>query len=222
MFSHITSDDLLRFALAFVPGFFGIICHEVAHGWVAFKQGDPTAKFLGRLTLNPLKHLDPAGTLVFVLTSIMPGMFMFGWAKPVPVNGRYFKKPREGMMAVSLAGPLANIAVAVLCALIYRVLSLLPMNEAVYLAGVSMQYGILINCGLAWFNLLPIPPLDGSHILAGLLPRDLAIKYEQLGRYGMIFVLVLVAAGVLGTIIGPFIRSTAGLISHIAGFSYFF
>ena len=118
MFSHITSDDLLRFALAFVPGFFGIICHEVAHGWVAFKQGDPTAKFLGRLTLNPLKHLDPAGTLVFVLTSIMPGMFMFGWAKPVPVNGRYFKKPREGMMAVSLAGPLANIAVAVLCALI--------------------------------------------------------------------------------------------------------
>ncbi len=222
MFPHITTENLTIFALAFIPGFFGIICHEVAHGWAAFKQGDPTAKFLGRLTLNPIKHLDPMGTLVFALTCLTPGMLMFGWAKPVPVNARYFKKPREGMMAVSLAGPLANIAVAVLCALIYRVLAMLPLNDVTYLARFSMQYGILINCGLAWFNLMPIPPLDGSHILSGLLPRDLAIKYEEFGRYGLIIVLALAWAGVLGTIIGPFIRSTAQLVGHIAGITYGF
>ncbi len=216
MFQRLTTENLITFGLAFVPAFFGIICHEVAHGWAAYKQGDPTARFLGRLTLNPIKHLDPMGTLVFVLTSLTGG-FVFGWAKPVPVNPRYFKKPREGMMTVAVAGPLANIAVAVLCALLFRAVTLLPVSETSQLVATSCVYGVVINCGLAWFNLLPVPPLDGSHLLAGLLPRDLAIKYESLARYGLLIVLILLFTGVVGMVLGPLRRSSVQLIGLLAG-----
>jgi Zn-dependent protease len=187
------------------PILFAVTMHELAHGWVAWRLGDPTAKNMGRLTLNPISHLDPAGTLVFFITQTI------GWAKPVPVNPGYFKNPRQGMIWVSLAGPAANLILAVISAVIMKQLigpishiqgSHFFIQPLLYMAYVSIQ----INIGLAIFNLLPIPPLDGSKVLMGLLPRDLAIRYAALERYGFIILLVLVFTGVTGRIIVPLIN----------------
>ena len=222
MISQDFLQGLQTFGLAFVPALFGIICHEVAHGWVAYKQGDPTAKALGRLTLNPISHIDPVGFGVFAVTALT-SPFIIGWAKPVPVQPRYFKRPREGMMLVSIAGPVANLLVAFLCALILKLSSNLVLSgiaepsTAVMLLRESAGMGMWINCSLAWFNLMPVPPLDGSHIVSGLLPRDLAYKYESIGRYGMIIVVVLIASGVVGKVLPPIISQTVRFISMLAG-----
>ena len=214
---------LQTFGLAVVPALFGIICHEVAHGWVASRLGDPTARLMGRLTLNPLPHIDPMGFGVFVLTALSPSPLVFGWARPVPVQPRYFRFPRQGMILVSLAGPLANILVALLCAGLLRLLgNLLSSGLAspslpLTAAGVALALGILINCALAWFNLIPLPPLDGGHILSGLLPRRLARGYDRIGRYGLILVILLLAAGVLGDILIPCISATLDFVSALTG-----
>lgn len=209
--------SLNNFALAFVPALFGIICHEVAHGWVAYAQGDPTAKFLGRLTLNPIKHLDPMGTLVFALTALSNVGFVIGWAKPVPVDARRFKNPRQGMMLVSVAGPLANFLVALLCAFILRLAPVfLPESTADWVQ-LSAERGLVINCVLAWFNLMPIPPLDGSHILAGLLPARAASVYASIGRYGIIIAVALMASGLLWQVLRPFVSFSVEGIAAIAG-----
>ncbi len=218
MNSQAFSQGLITFGLAFVPALFGIICHEVAHGWAAYKQGDPTAKVLGRLTLNPIRHLDPMGTLMFVLTAMLPAGFVIGWAKPVPVQPRYFKRPREGMMLVSLAGPLANFGVAILCALVYRLADPLAGTSLPFLLiRESAEFGIWINCTLAWFNLMPIPPMDGSHILSGFLPADMARSYESIGRYGMIIIIALLATGVFWKVLRPLVHSSVGLIGAVFG-----
>ena len=211
------TDSLLPFAYCFVPALFGIICHEVAHGWVAFTQGDPTARLMGRLTLNPVRHLDPMGTMMFVLTAIA-SPFVIGWAKPVPVQPRYFRYPRQGMMLVSVAGPLANLLVALLCAFIFRFVwsAGQPSGVSAFIAQ-SAEYGVIINCSLAWFNLIPIPPLDGSHILAGFLPEGLARQYESVGRYGMLIIILLLAVGFLSRVLLPLVRQTVFLVSSIAG-----
>ena len=216
------SQGLITFGLALVPALFGIICHEVAHGWVAYKLGDPTAKYLGRLTLNPVKHIDPVGLGVFAATALlMP--FAIGWAKPVPVQSRYFKHPREGMVFVSLAGPAANLLVAFLCAIILKLAynleqsGMLASSLPLEIVQASAKMGIGINCALAWFNLIPIPPLDGSHVVGGLLPAALADQFQALGRYGMIIIMVLLATGVFGRIIVPLIRQTARLIMTLVG-----
>ena len=214
---------LQTFGLAVVPAFFGIICHEVAHAWVACKLGDPTAKRLGRITLNPLPHIDLMGFAVFVLTALSPSPLVFGWAKPVPVQERYFRFPRQAMILVSLAGPLANLLVALLCAGLLRVLiNLLSSGLAsaslfLVMTGVALAMGVIINCALAWFNLLPVPPLDGGHILSGLLPRPLARWYDRIGRFGLILVILLLAAGVLGGILGPCIGMTLDLVGALTG-----
>ena len=214
---------LYAVALAIVPALFGIICHEIAHGWAAYKLGDPTAKLLGRLTFNPVRHIDPMGLGVFVFTAISPAPFAIGWAKPVPVDPRYFKSPREGMMLVAIAGPLTNFMVAILFALLAK----LTINLSV--AGISstMQtfllqsaiYGVSINCALAWFNLMPVPPLDGSHIVGGLLPRSLAQVYASIGRYGMFIIIALLAFGFVGTVLFPLVRTSARLIFSLVGLS---
>lgn len=210
------------FGLALVPALFGIICHEVAHGWIAYKLGDPTAKYLGRLTLNPIKHIDPVGLGVFAVTALfMP--FAIGWAKPVPVQSRYFKHPREGMVFVSLAGPVANLLVAFLCALVLKLTynledsGLLTASLPLEIIQSSAKIGIGINCALAWFNLMPIPPLDGSHIVSGLLPASVADQFQSIGRYGMIIIVLLLSTGFFGRIIVPLIRQTAKIITTLAG-----
>lgn len=209
-------------AKALVPAMFGIICHEVAHGWAAYKMGDNTAKFLGRLTLNPTKHFDAAGVGVFVFTTLFTP-FIFGWAKPVPVRPQFFSNPRQGMMLVSVAGPLANFMVALICALIAK--ALMDMMLAGVGLGVDAMtvlieaaiLGVIVNITLAWFNLLPIPPLDGSHIVEGLLPRQLAIAYSSIGRYGMLILVLLIMSGVFSKVLVPLIGGTRDFMFRLVG-----
>lgn len=170
-----------------------ITVHELAHGYAAYLIGDPTAKNAGRLSLNPLVHLDPLGAILLFVVG-------FGWAKPVPINPFFFKGNRSrGIMLVSVAGPLANLLLALILALSIPFVSGLGINALQIVAN-----GIFLNIYMALFNLIPIPPLDGSKILAGLIPKGAAYKYlDVMDRYGMIILLVLVVANVIGTIITP-------------------
>lgn len=223
MFDANLFNQVERILIAFIPMLCGMVLHELAHGWVAYRQGDPTAKAQGRLTLNPIRHLDPMGSLVFVLTSLS-GSFIIGWAKPVPVNPRWFHSPRRGMMLVSAAGPATNFALAVVFAFLYRVL----LDAVPPVGGVSpvMEFllrmcstGIWINVMLAWFNLMPVPPLDGSRIVAGLLPPKLAWQYESVGRYGLVIVVILLASGLLGKVVWPLVEGTVTIIASLLGLS---
>ena len=204
------SESLSRFAVAFVPVLLGIILHEVAHGWAAFKRGDPTAYMLGRLTMNPLPHIDPVGTAMFVFTTLF-SPFVFGWARPVPINPRNFRTPRKDTLIVSAAGPLSNIALALIFAVCLRLLLFAPADVLTSTAAGNyflqmFQIGIVANFSLAWINLLPIPPLDGGHIVESLLPYQAARQYMALSRYGFILLVVLIASGVLNNILTPLIR----------------
>lgn len=187
-----------RIVVWILPVIFAITGHEVAHGWVAKKLGDNTASDQGRLTLNPLKHIDVLGTL------IIPGLllltftgFVFGWAKPVPVDPRAFKKPRQAMAIVAVAGPLSNLLMAAAWALLARIGVMLEIEYISFPLIYSGVAGISINLVLALINLLPIPPLDGSRILSGLLPDYWAWQYNRLERFGFIFLLILLATDVL-------------------------
>jgi Zn-dependent protease len=213
---------LTTFGLALVPALFGIICHEVAHGWAAYRLGDPTARHLGRLTLNPVRHIDPMGLGVFAVTAVlMP--FAIGWAKPVPVQPRYFKRPREGMVLVALAGPAASLLVALACAIIVK-LSLNVVRSGMLASSLPLKIilssatlGIGINCALALFNLMPIPPLDGSHVVSGFLPPSVAAGYQSLGRYGMLIIMLLLASGGFERLLIPSIDTTAKFIMSFVG-----
>lgn len=217
MFDLDMSMQVRRLAVAFVPMLLGIVCHEVAHGWAAWRQGGPTARSLGRLTLNPAPHIDPMGGLMFVLTSLM-GPFIIGWAKPVPVNPRWFANPRRGMMLVSLAGPGANVVLAVAFGLVLKLFVMLlpPMQwqgDGTYDFFMNMLItGVWVNFTLAWFNMLPLPPLDGGHVVAGLLPSRLAWRYEQLERYGFVIIILLLASGIVGRVIYPLIQGSVYMV----------
>jgi Zn-dependent protease len=204
---HFSFPDLLNAAIMVVVLLFSVIVHEVAHGYVALKNGDPTARMLGRITMNPLPHIDPIGTILVPLLLLFSGVgIIFGWARPVPVNPLNFRNYRWGEMTVSAAGPLSNLALAVLFAYLLR---LGPFN----LGLMKMAYfGVSINIFLALFNLIPIPPLDGSHILAILLPRDLARLYAYLEPVGFILILVLFYTGILGVFIMPAYRLIASFL----------
>jgi Zn-dependent protease len=189
------------------PFLFAITFHELAHGYVAWHLGDPTAKNAGRLTMNPLKHLDPLGVLAFIIMKI-------GWAKPVPVNPVYFKDPYKGMLLVSLAGPGANMILAVFSAILVRMLIMVPILPIFVLRPVAemLVASVWINVMLAVFNLLPVPPLDGSKILMWVLPRDMARTYEKLEPFGFILLLLLFYLGVISSLIMPIIRFTNKLL----------
>jgi Zn-dependent protease len=173
---------------------FSIVCHEVAHGWVARQQGDNTAAMLGRLTLNPIPHIDPIGSiLVPALMALLPGGMMFGWAKPVPVNPRNFRNFKKGDILVSLAGVTVNLILGFLFALLlvavqWLAVSVPALAPSWQILMAMLQYGIVINFVLMLFNLIPIPPLDGSHVFYYLLPPRLGMQYRQMGRFGMIII----------------------------------
>ena len=188
-------EILLVVGIALVPA---IILHEYAHGWVANRLGDPTAKLLGRLTFNPLKHIDPVGSVIIpglLLFAYLSGwtrsLLLFGWAKPVPVNFSRLRQPRRDMMLVAAAGPAINILLALLLALVLRS-GLFPS-----VVNAVLFWAIQLNLVLAVFNMVPIPPLDGSRIISGLLPREAAIFYNRLEPYGILFVLILLQLGFL-------------------------
>lgn len=204
------NDILLTISLLAVPVLLAVTMHEVAHGWVAYRLGDPTAKLAGRLTLNPIKHLDPVGTLAFVITQ------MVGWAKPVPVNPANLRRPRQDMVWVAAAGPAANILLAVGFALAFhlagRLLSGVAPEAIVVPLLLIARYGVYVNLGLAVFNILPVPPLDGGNIALRLLPRNLAIRYDLLRPYGFILLLILIFTGAVAKVISPVIRALAALL----------
>ncbi|AKM08874.1 site-2 protease family protein [Croceicoccus naphthovorans] len=190
--------DTLIFAAILIPILVvSIVFHEVAHGWVARALGDHTAARLGRLTLNPIKHVDPVGTLLVPGGLALMGGPPFGWAKPVPVIKQRLRNPRYGMMAVAAAGPATNIALAAVFAVVLGLVArgiVPPVGAATEWTLTGLQYAIFINLVLALFNLLPIPPFDGSHILEGLLPRSWAAGYEKLRPLGMIVIVLIIAA----------------------------
>jgi Zn-dependent protease len=211
---------LQRIVVWILPVVFAITVHEVAHGWIAKKYGDNTASLLGRLTLNPIKHVDWVGTIILPGILLISGTgFIFGWAKPVPVDPRNFKKPLRDMAIVALAGPVSNLLMAVAWALVARIgVTLGAQTEAISLpliyTGIA---GISINLALAMINLLPIPPLDGSRILTGILPINMALQYNRLERYGFIILLVLLYTNALGAVLAYPMFAAQKLFFTIAG-----
>src|SRR3989304_5015379 len=200
------SQFLAAFSVAILPLLFSITGHEVAHGWVAKQFGDPTAQRLGRLTLNPLKHIDPVGTVLapLLLLFMSGGRFAFGWAKPVPVTWENLRHPKRDMAIVAAAGPAANLLMAFFWAIVAKIGYLLGAD---FWAGIPMQYmglfGIQINAVLMILNLLPLPPLDGGRVAVGLLPGPWAWQLARIEPFGFFILLALLATGILGVIIGP-------------------
>ena len=210
-------------ATAAIPMIFAITVHEVAHGWAALHLGDPTAKYAGRLTLNPIKHVDPLGTIIvpFAMLIMSSGAWAFGWAKPVPVAFHNLRNPRRDMILVAAAGPGVNLAMALGWALLLA--QRMAFDPSLDLGSdwvVRMCFiGVTINVLLAVFNMLPIPPLDGGRVLAGLLPPQLARTLQRVEPFGFLILIVLLVTGVLWTLVDPvrlpllrfFLRSVAGL-----------
>ncbi len=206
-----------------IPMIFAITVHEVAHGWVALHLGDPTAKYAGRLTLNPIKHVDPLGTIIvpFVMVVASSGMWAFGWAKPVPVAFHNLRNPRRDMILVAAAGPAVNLAMALGWALLLsqRIAFDLGLDlGSDWIVQMSL-FGVVINVLLAVFNMLPIPPLDGGRVLAGLLPPQFARALQYVEPFGFLILIALMFTGVLWTLVDPlrlpllrfFLRTVAGL-----------
>ena len=199
-----------------LPVLFAITVHEVAHGWIAARLGDKTALMLGRLTLNPVKHVDPVGTiLVPGLLMLMQTGFLFGWAKPVPVTWQNLKHPKRDMALVAAAGPVANLLMALVWALVIRLGTALgDPGQALVFMGTA---GIFINTILMVLNLLPLPPLDGGRVMTGLLPGPLAWKFSRIEPYGFMILLALLVTGVLGKIMWPAISLVMGALGLLSG-----
>ncbi len=199
-----------------VPILFGLTVHEYAHGLMADRLGDSTPRSMGRLTLNPLSHLDPIGTLVFFITQA------FGWARPISINPDNLTSPRRGLMWIALAGPLANLLLALFCALLYHLLNSLTGGNMGVVGGgwimVPFQKmvvaGVVVNLSLGLINLIPIPPLDGGRILAGLLPQRPAGYLEKIDSYGAILLLILVLSDSLSFFLLPLLSALTGLLLY--------
>jgi Zn-dependent protease len=198
-----------------LPVLFAITVHETAHGWMALKLGDKTAMMLGRLTLNPFKHIDPLGTILIPGLMYMLAGFMFGWAKPVPVTWQNLRQPKRDMVFVAAAGPMSNLLMALLWALAIRAgLALGDAGLALVFMGVA---GIFINTILMVLNLLPLPPLDGGRVMTGLLPGPLAYKFSLIEPYGFFILVGLLVTGLLGVILWPVIEFFMGLMAGVSG-----
>ena len=193
-----------------IPLLLAITLHEAAHGYAARVFGDRTAEMLGRISLNPLKHIDPIGTLAVPALTLAIGGFFFGWAKPVPVNFNNLRNPKTDMIWVAAAGPAANLVMAIGWALVLK-FNDVPAVDSIARAGVAWNVGLMV------LNLLPILPLDGGRILAGLLPGPLSYKFSRLEPYGLFIVLGLAIAGVLGVILSPLYRITYQALGALIG-----
>lgn len=189
--------------------------HECCHAWAADRLGDPTARRMGRVTLNPLAHIDPIGTILFPFILIWAGIPPIGWAKPVLVNPHNLRRPRQDNLWISLAGPGANIGLALAAALIFRLLAVGGLDGSRFWLEPMVNFlilSVIINLLLAFFNLIPIPPLDGSGIVMGLLPDEYARHYEQLRPYGFIIILVLFWTGLLRGVLLPLIYGLSAVL----------
>lgn len=196
---------MVKICIWIVPIIFAVTLHEAAHGYVAYKLGDDTAFRAGRITLNPIKHIDPLGTILLPLIMMLTTNFIFGWAKPVPVNPNKLKNPKKDTAWVAFAGPLSNFLMAVFWVGFLKIGVILVKNHypwAVYLVYVG-QAGMIINLVLMVLNLIPIPPLDGSRVVASLLPTPWDKKYDQLSPFGFFILIALLVSGILNKILFP-------------------
>lgn len=203
-----------KIAIYALPVIFAITVHEAAHGYAARYFGDMTAHFAGRISLNPIKHIDPIGTILVPALMMMVGGILFGWAKPVPVDFSRLRNPKRDMLWVAAAGPASNFVMAILWVFALKFAGGLPTYIGVPLE-LMAQAGVMINVVLMVLNLLPLPPLDGGRIAVSLLPHDLAYRYARVERYGFIILIVLLFTGVLSKILEPFIFGVISLISWL-------
>ncbi|HYC37978.1 MAG TPA: site-2 protease family protein [Usitatibacter sp.] len=213
------ANILIKILVYAIPVIFAITLHEAAHGYVAKHFGDSTAYMLGRVTLNPAKHIDPIGTVVLPLVTVALSGFMFGWAKPVPVNFGNLRNPRVDSIWVAGAGPGINILQALLWALVARILAgtVSPTGLAGGFWLAVAEAGVVVNVIFAILNLFPLLPLDGGRILASLLPPRLAYGYARTEPYGMIILIVLVVSGALSWLLGPLVAASVGSLYSIFG-----
>ena len=200
-----------------IPVLFAVTVHEVAHGWVASQFGDQTAKSLGRLTLNPIKHIDLVGTILVPVIMFYTSGFIFGWAKPVPVDWRNLGHPRRDMALVAIAGPAANFLMILFWAVLAKIITLLGAdpNNLAQLILIMCGIGITINIVLMILNLFPLLPLDGGRVMTAMLPPNLAIPFSRLEPYGLIILVLLLFSGILWKILLPIISGTENLIYYL-------
>jgi Zn-dependent protease len=203
-----------KIAVYALPVIFAITVHEAAHGYAARFFGDMTADRAGRITLNPIKHIDPVGTILLPALTLMIGGILFGWAKPVPVDFSRLRNPKRDMLWVAAAGPASNLLMALFWAVVINVSPHAPVNYSEPMALMG-QAGVMINVVLMVLNLLPLPPLDGGRIAVSLLPNHLAYKFAQIERYGFVILIVLLMTGILSAIMQPLIRAVINVIVFI-------
>jgi len=199
--------NVAQILISFIVLLFSLTVHEMAHAWTADRLGDPTARLLGRVSLNPIVHADPIGTVLFPLIAAFSGVPLIGWAKPVPVNVRRLGSPRRDFVLVAAAGPISNLVLAFAAAIVLRLLTVTPVtlgepNISAPLASLLVQLR-QINVLLAVFNMIPIPPLDGGNVLLGMLPPRIAAPVSSLRPYGFLLIYVLMLTGALGSLVGP-------------------